>query len=225
MSSQHAPIEPPKDHTVADLTRDTLIAAIEQIPFASLATPLVAAALPSKSQQAEAKWQQDVSAAANAAARQLKIIAIFLNTTIKANVYQQQAGKAADLSFFRGGMVTTLEKIAAGKAIKQDFTKLRGKLQETKDDVEHIIADIELAMSRFVENDPFREKMHDAIYGQYGKLRIREKIEALIETDAKNENVRRAAEDLCVAIDNFNRAVSALGREAAETLPTELQIA
>lgn len=225
MKSEPLEIRPPQDRTVQDLGRNTLIALIEQIPFASLVTPTLDAALPSRSQEEQARWQEDVSASLNSTASRVSLIETFIRASLAAHAYQSQAGRAGELSFFRGGMLTTLEKIAAGKATARDINTLTRQLRQSRQDVEQIIADIELAMSRFVDGDPFKERMRVAIHGEYGKLMIREKIAAVTETDWRDPTAKQLAKRLCIDIDKFNRAVVALAQAAASAHPMELPTA
>ncbi|TGV15208.1 hypothetical protein EN816_07275 [Mesorhizobium sp. M8A.F.Ca.ET.173.01.1.1] len=221
MTEKHQPIEPPKDRTLEDLGRNTLINLIEQIPFASLVTPTVDAAMPSKAREEEARWQRDVSAVVNTTVSRVEVIERFLAASITAHTYQKQAGKAGELSFFRGGMVSTLEKIGSGDATAKDTRTLARQLKESQRDVDEIIGDIELAMSKFVDGDPFKDRLHQAIYGKFGKLTIRERIASVTETDWRDLRARSLARALCEDIDKFNRSVVALAQEAADAHPME----
>ncbi|WP_210237212.1 hypothetical protein, partial [Mesorhizobium sp. M3A.F.Ca.ET.174.01.1.1] len=66
-----------------------------------------------------------------------------------------------------------------------------------------------------------KDRLHQAIYGKFGKLTIRERIASVTETDWRDLRARSLARALCEDIDKFNRSVVALAQEAADAHPME----
>ncbi|MER9455603.1 hypothetical protein [Mesorhizobium sp. M0478] len=219
MAERRDPLKAPRGRTGEKIARGTVRAVVELIPGASLVTTLAEQAWPSREEEEQEAWQQSVTVQTNEHSEEIYRIKQIVGAFITMHANFTQAAEASELSFLPGGMVEELQEIADGRASAKSLELLKQKLKETERDVADIVEGIRLAMSKLDDNDPFREKMQLAIYGESGKLNIRRKIEELLGMDASDCDLPSLAHRLCFDIDEFNSEVLSLGREAAADFP------
>ncbi|MES0110137.1 hypothetical protein [Mesorhizobium sp. M0013] len=221
MAEKREPLKVPRGRTGEKITRGTVRAIVELIPGASLVTTLAEQAWPSIEDEEQEAWQQSVTVQTNEHSEEIYRIKQIVGAFITMHANFTQAAEASELSFLPGGMVEELQEIADGRASSKSLKHLRQKLKETERDVADIVEGIGVAMSKLGRDDPFREKMYVAIYGESGKLNIRRKIEQLLGMDAADPYLPRLAQQLCDDISEFNHVVLSLGRDAAADFPLE----
>ncbi|TGU99341.1 hypothetical protein EN794_000955 [Mesorhizobium sp. M00.F.Ca.ET.151.01.1.1] len=219
MSGKRDALKVPRSRTGEKIARGTVRAIVELIPGAGLVTTLAEQAWPSREDEEQEAWQHSVTVQTNEHSEEIYRIKQIVGAFITMHANFTQATQASELSFLPGGMVEELQEIADGRATTKSLKILRQKLKETEREVVDIIKGIRVAMGKLVANDPFREKMQIAIYGESGKLNIRRKIEELLAMKASDPYLPSLAHQLCDDITEFNRVVLSLGREAAADFP------
>ncbi|AMY00659.1 hypothetical protein A4R29_15000 [Mesorhizobium ciceri biovar biserrulae] len=198
------------------------------IPGADLVTNILRVTHPPREEQERAQWEKDLSQRTNEhtakfAEHSAKFASLdralrdVVGAYITANTVHRHASQAGQLSFFRSGMLRSLEAIAVGRGTQQDQERLRELLAATGPEVDDIIRGLSIArdsLSEDAETLEFAHRLDEIIYGPFGKVPIREHIEEVIRTDLSASYLPSLAERICNDIEQFNRAVIALGRSA-----------
>ncbi|TJV05990.1 MAG: hypothetical protein E5Y12_06605 [Mesorhizobium sp.] len=228
MTDSDKPIEPPHAHPGRALMRGAAEGVASLIPGGDLVANIIRVTHPSKEEKERGQWEKDLSQRTNEhtakfAEHSAKFASLdqavrdVVGAYITANTVHQHASQAGQLSFFRSGMLRPLEAIAAGRGTQQDQERLQELLAATAPEVDDIIRGLTMArdsLSENVETLEFAHKIDEIIYGPFGKRPIRERIEEVIRTDLSASYMRPLAEQICNEIEQFNRAVIALGRSA-----------
>jgi hypothetical protein len=191
------------------------------IPGADLVTNILRVTHPPKEEQERAQWEKDISQRTNEHTAKFasldRAVRDIVGAYITANTVHHHASQAGQLSFFRSGMLRSLEAIATGRGTQQDQQRLRELLVATGPEVDGIIQGLILARDSLSENAEtleFSHRLDEVIYGPFGKASIRERIEEVARTDLSASHLPPLAEQICNEIEQFNRAVVALGRYA-----------
>ncbi|MCM2457571.1 hypothetical protein HGO37_19405 [Rhizobium sp. CG4] len=216
MNDDDKPITLPKAHPVRTLARTTGEAVVELIPGANLLTNIYAVTHPPIEQKERQRWEVDITKRSNAQDEQLKsVIAAFLRMTAN----HQQVGNAQRLSFLRGGMVSTLEKISREGLTQANKTELEEKLESTASGVEELLDGLMVAlrnMSDDPKNNDFIKILYEEVFGTLGKDGIRLRIEHFIMRSESYtvDDQKRMALEICDNIDQFNAGLMRLSSYA-----------
>lgn len=221
MTNSDNPIEPPQPHPGGALLRGAAEGMASLIPGADLVTNILRVTHPPKEDKERGQWEKDISQRTNEHTDRLagldRAVRDIVGAYITANTVHQHASQAGQLSFFRSGMLRSLEAIAAGRGTQQDQERLRELLAATAPEVDDIIRGLTLArdsLSEDAETLEFAHRLDEVIYGPFGKFPIRESIEEVARTDLSASGLPALAEQICNEIEQFNKAVIALGRYA-----------
>lgn len=213
---QNESIVPPVQMPGRTLTRDLTEAAAELIPGGGLFTALYRVTHPPLADRLRGEWEQTISERTNEHSSRLErqeLALRDLQSFLTARTSRKEAGQAGLLSFFRTGMLTSLEKIADGRGDVETQKGLAQELDATAPEVEEIISSLTAArdiLSGEAEFVEFAHRLDDVLYGQFGKVGIRDRIQEVITTDIRQPHVSELAKQICTEIREFNRRVIAL---------------
>ncbi|MDW9689375.1 hypothetical protein GOB50_30940 [Sinorhizobium meliloti] len=215
MKDNAGPIVPPKSHPARAIGRGVAQGLIELIPGASLLTNIYAVTHPPIEEVEREHWEQNVSRRSNEQDELLKrVIGAFLQ--MKSN--HQQAGNAQQLSFVRGGMISTLEGIAREGLSPRLEEELHRKMENTSKDVEELLQGLDAAllnMSDDPRNLEFADTLREVVFGAFGKSTIRTDIDRLLKSRERDfEEQRQWATRICESIDRFNAGLAKLSHQA-----------
>lgn len=209
------PIEPPKAHPKRALARGVVAGAVEMIPGGSLLTNVYAVTHPPIGELERQRWEVDMSRRSN---EQDELLKRLVGAHLRMRANHKRANEAQQLSFIRGGMVSTLEAIARDGLSAETEAELRRKFEATTSDVEELLQGLEAAlrnMSDDERNREFVDILHETVFGSFGKSSIRNDIYQLLRTGRQPiEWQRHAAADLCKHIDRFNTNLARLSSHA-----------
>lgn len=216
---EEEPIVPPRAFPRRAIGRAVAEGMADLIPGASLLTNIYAVTHPRIEDVDRTRWERDISARSNEHSETLKrVVSAFLR--MQAN--HQQANAAQQLSFIRGGMITTLEVIARDGLTSELETELRRKFESTSADVERLLEGLDaalFAMSSAGDNSQFTEVLHEAVFGSFGKSTIRDSILHLLRSrDDPIERQQLLAERICSNIDHFNASLMKLSKYATSSV-------
>ena len=221
MTDSDNPIEPPQPQPGGALLRGAAEGMAGLIPGADLVTNILRVTHPPREEKERGQWEKDISQRTNEHTDKLagldRAVRDVVGAYITANTVHHHASQAGQLSFFRSGMLRSLESIAAGRGTGQDQKRLRELLAATGPEVDDIIRGLTIArdsLSEDAETLEFAHRLDEIIYGPFGKEPIREHIEEVIRTELSASYLPSLAERICNDIEQFNRAVIALGRSA-----------
>ena len=204
-------IVPPRAFPRRAIGRAVAEGIADLIPGASLLTNIYAVTHPRIEDVDRTRWERDISARANDHSATLKrVVSAFL----RMQVNHQHANAAQQLSFLRGGMITTLEVIAREGLSPKLEAELQGKFESTSADVERLLDGLDaalFAMSSAGDNSQFTEILQEAVFGSFGKSSIRESILYLLQSSGDPiEHQKLLAERICSSIDHFNASLTKL---------------
>jgi hypothetical protein len=221
---------PPKAHPRRTVARIATEGLLELVPGVSLLTKIYSVTHPPIEEVEHRKWVEEATTRSNNQDHELKkIIAEFLAfkggitegfKQLQGNI--QHTDSAQQLSFIRGGLVTTLEDIAT-TGLTEDLAKqLKAKMDETEPEVQDIIEGLREAfenMSDKVANREFKDLLWETVFGTFGKIGIRKEINYLMyNCSPGSASQKQAAERICNLIDRFNHNLMRLGTKAAMSL-------
>jgi hypothetical protein len=215
------PIAPPPGAAGRAVARAVAEAAVEAIPGGGVLTAIWRETHPPHAEQVRQVWEKTISDRTNehsTALERQELALLDLRAFLDARTVRKEAGQAGQLSFFRTGMISTLEKIADGDRDRSTQLALANQLAETAPQVNEII-DILTAARDILSGEPgnveFAHRLDDVLYGQFGKVGIRERIQEVVDADLTQPYSRDLAHAICGEIDQFNQRVIAL-----ESVPT-----
>ncbi|MBY5798295.1 hypothetical protein [Rhizobium leguminosarum] len=212
------PIEPPSPHPKRALARGVAEGAVEIIPGASLLTKIYAVTHPPIEELERQRWEVDMSRRSN---EQDELLKRLVGAHLRVRANHQRANDAQQLSFIRGGMVSSLEAIAREGLSADTESELRRKFEATTSDVEELLKGLDAAlgsMSDDERNREFVDILHETVFGSFGKSSIRKDISGLLHAGRKSiEWQRNAAAELCERIDRFNANLARLSNYAMES--------
>ena len=205
MSDGSKPITPPKSNSRRALGRAATEGIVELIPGASLLTNIFAVTHPPAEEVDRTRWEHEMTRRSNEHDELLKrVVSAFLRTKINL----ERANDAQQLSFVRGGMITTLEGIAREGLTLELQSELRQQLETTAGDVEELLLGLDAALVRMSDdekNRDFMDTLRDVVFGAFGKSRIREDIERLLHSGkSPRETQQKLALEIGNNIDRFN---------------------
>ncbi|WP_411196585.1 hypothetical protein [Rhizobium sp.] len=213
---QDEPIVPPVQAPGRNLARNLTEAAVELIPGGGLVTALYRVTHPPLADKLRGEWEQTISERTNEHSSRLErqeLALQDLQSFLSARTARKEAGQAGLLSFFRTGMLASLEKIADERGDVETQKRLAQQLDATAPEVEEIISSLTVArdmLSGEAEFVEFAHRLDDVLYGKFGKVGIRERIQELITADIRQPYVPELAKQICTEIREFNRRVIAL---------------
>lgn len=215
MIDDSAPIEPPKSHTSRALGRAAAEGLVDLIPGASLLTNIYAVTHPPIEEVERQRWEHDITLRSNERDEKLRnVVGAFLR--IKIN--HRRANDAQQLSFVRGGMISTLESIGRDGLTPALEAELHQKLKTTAGDVDEFLQGLDAALVSMSDDDKNREFvhiLHDVVFGSFGKSSIRNDIDRLLWLrKCSPEMQKKLALDICGSIDAFNRGLTKLSNYA-----------
>jgi hypothetical protein len=219
MNDDAGPIVPPKSHPARAISRGVAEGLIELIPGASLLTNIYAVTHPPIDEVERQHWEQNVSRRSNEQDELLKrVIGAFLQ--MKSN--HHHAGNAQQLSFVRGGMMSTLEGIAREGLTQRLWEELHRKMENTSKDVEELLEGLDAALL-ILSDDPrnreFADTLNEVVFGAFGKSTIRNDIDRLLKSRKRPfEEQRQWATRICESIDRFNAGLARLSHQALATV-------
>ncbi|MGO7960826.1 hypothetical protein [Rhizobium leguminosarum] len=209
------PIEPPSPHPKRALARGVVEGAVEIIPGASLLTNIYAVTHPPIEALERQRWEVDMSRRSNEQDELLKRL-VGAHLRIRANY--QRANDAQQLSFIRGGMVSSLDAIARDGLSVHTEAELHRKFEATTSDVEELLEGLDAALSSMSDDERNREFvdiLQETVFGSFGKSSIRNDIYELLHAGRQSiEWQRNAAAELCKRIDRFNANLARLSNYA-----------
>lgn len=212
------PIEPPKLHPKRALARGAVEGALEISPGASLLTNIYAITHPPIEELERQRWEVDMSRRLN---EQDELLKRLVGAHLRMRANHQRANDAQQLSFIRGGMISTLEAIARDGLSPHAEAELRQKFEATTSDVEELLEGLDAAlrsMSKDERNREFVHILHETVFGSFGKSSIRNDIHQLLHSSGQAiEWQRDAAADLCQRIDRFNANLARLSNYATSS--------
>ncbi|TIT20138.1 MAG: hypothetical protein E5W70_22540 [Mesorhizobium sp.] len=183
------PIEPPGGGRGRAVARAVAEAAVEIIPGGGVLTAILQETHPPHADQVKQEWERRITDRTNehsTALERQELALLDLRAFLAARTVRKEAGQAGQLSFFRNGMLASLEKIADGEADGSTQTELARQLAETAPEVNQII-DILTAARDILSGEPgnveFAHRLDDVLYGQFGKVGIRERIQEVVDVD------------------------------------------
>lgn len=215
MSDNSKPIVPPQSHAGRAITRGVVKGAVELIPGASLLTNILAVTHPSIEDVDRKRWEEEMTRRSNEQdAAIARVVGAFLN--------MKRANDAQQLSFVRGGMITTLEAITRDGLTPELQAELSGKLEVTAKDVEELLEGLDAALTGMSDNErhnQFAEILHETVFGSFGKSSIRRDIQKLFQlNDSPIELQKKRAQGICDGIDRFNSGLRRLSNYATASL-------
>lgn len=212
----NGPIDPPKAHPKRSLARGAAEAVVEVIPGGSLLTKVYAVTHPPLEEVERERWEVDLTRRSN---EQDELLKRLLGAHLRMRLNHQRAIDAQQLSFIRGGMITTLEAIARDGLTDETREELRRKFEATTDDVEELLAGLDAAlgsMSDDERNREFVDILHETVFGSFGKSSVRTDIHRLLNAGRKSiEWQKRTAASVCEGIDRFNANLARLSNYAS----------
>ncbi|TPI53303.1 hypothetical protein FJ420_31960 [Mesorhizobium sp. B3-1-3] len=216
MTDNQSPIKPPQLHPRRALLRGAAEGVVELIPGAGLLTNILAVTHPPAEEADRQRWEQDISRRSNEQDELLKrVVGAFLR--MQAN--HTRANEARQLSFVRGGMITTLEAVARDGLLPDLQVELRQKLEATATDVEDLLQGLDAALSGMSDdekNKEFSDTLFDTVFGTFGKSTIRREIDYLLRSgNASIDEQKRIAQGICNTVDRFNDNLAKLSNYAA----------
>ncbi|MET3579958.1 hypothetical protein ABID19_002989 [Mesorhizobium robiniae] len=216
MTDDPGPIMPPKSQPRRALLRGTAEGVVELIPGAGLLTNILAVTHPPAEEVERQRWEQDISRRSNEQDELLKrVVSAFLR--MQAN--HHRANEARQLSFVRGGMITTLEAVVREGLLPDLQVELREKLEATATDVDDLLQGLDAALTGMSGDDKskeFSETLFDAVFGSFGRSTIRGDISYLLRSgNASTDVQKRLAQNICDKIDRFNDNLAKLSNYAA----------
>jgi hypothetical protein len=120
------------------------------------------------------------------------------------------ASEAGKLTFWRSGMLSQLEAIAAGRATKETFAELRRNFEETQERVNETMVRLNKVRGKLAGSKVANQVdliLHDF---NYGKSMIRSEIEVILEFGERGGRDR--ALRVCNAIRTLNSELQRLHR-------------
>ncbi|MGO7335699.1 hypothetical protein [Rhizobium leguminosarum] len=213
---QKKPIVPPSQAPGRTLGRDLGEAAVELIPGGGLVTALFRVTHPPLADKLRGEWEKTLSERTNEHSSRLErqeLALQDLRSFLTARTARKEAGQAGLLSFFRTGMLASLEKFADGRGDAATQKRLAQQLDATAPEVDEIISSLTAArdmLSGEAEFVEFAHRLDDVLYGKFGKVGIRERIQEIIAADIRQPYIPELARQICMEIGEFNQRVIAL---------------
>ncbi|WP_292596997.1 hypothetical protein [Mesorhizobium sp.] len=195
--------------------------AVEEIPLGGLLTKIWNLTHPPREQREQEEWREQITQRTNDNTAALAEMADQIKQAfagyIRANTYQPYIGSAGRLSFFRGGMLRSLMRIARGTGQVHDLVVLREQLAENEVEVAEILQSLRIAFDKLVDEPgsiAFIHALDTVLNSDFDKMTIRRGIEAVTSMDISDPAIQKVADTICRQIWDFNRAVVELGRFA-----------
>jgi hypothetical protein len=211
-----------------DLVRKLIAAATQLFPGGGAITGLLDAFIATQSEKDLEIWYALISATINEQGdlidQHSKEIAhlkealqrlIAVGTLIDSKIDHRAAADAGQLTFFRTGMLGSLEKIASGDADEADQEALARLLDGTQTEVTEIIERLTSArdiLSGKLGGLDLAHRIDQVIYGKVGKMGIRARIRDIIARDLSDPSLASLAQAVCSDIKGFNADVMELAR-------------
>lgn len=138
----------------------------------------------------------------------LKDTIIDLRTMWEQRGLQWAVKEVSDLFFWPGDMRLTLQKIADGRGVKSDVSKLKEQLDSSEREVSRILSALKNGWEKLKERPggmDIANEIGEVIWNPVGKSDIRWRIDELTKLDPESPGAIEHAKQLCSDIDNFNR--------------------